>query len=286
MYDNFILLEDGFHIKSSSKTLRMGDTIWVRIMRVDLAKRQVDMAMISEADFKAENAVKETVQQEISPEVVLPILPKHRSKNIELVFDKAAILFEQSNIKKIAKELGKEWYFSISETPDFKESLLILNLNPKAEADKLYLEQTHLPETGFDLKKWQKTIPYLEKYFEIFPTEHIVESYYCPFRSSTEIELSTTDLDLCLPLFKEWLKELSPKQIISFSEALEDYFISKELISEIMQLEILIGKRKIKATKGFIKNGRKKVAIVFLPGKDVTMSKENRDRLWQFAVVK
>jgi ribonuclease R len=286
MYDNFILLEDGFHIKSASKTLRMGETIFVRIMRVDLNKRQVDMAMIAEADFKAEHSIVENKSSEIEPELVLPVLPKHSSKGIELIFDKAAILFEQSNIHKLAKELQKEWYFSISETPDFKESLLILNLNPSEETGKSYLGQTHLPETGFDLKKWQKTLPYLEKYFEIYPFENIVDSYYCPFRSSTAEELTEADLNLTLPLFKEWLKELSPKQIISFSPELEEYFISKELISGLVHLEIMIGKRKISASKGYLKNGRKKVAIVFLPGKDVTMSKENRDKLWQFAAEK
>jgi hypothetical protein len=89
-----------------------------------------------------------------------------------------------------------------------------------------------------------------------------------------------------MPLFKDLLKELSPRQIISFSNELEDYFNRKELLSDIVHLEIEIGKRKIKATKACIKNGRKKVAIAFLPDKDVTMSKENRERLWEFVAKK
>jgi hypothetical protein len=87
-------------------------------------------------------------------------------------------------------------------------------------------------------------------------------------------------------LFKDLLKELSPSQIISFSTELEDFFNVKGLMTDLVHLEIEIGKRKIRATKGFIKNGRKKVAIAFLPGKDVTLSKENREKLWAFAAQK
>jgi len=286
MYANFVLLEDGFHIKSASETRRMGDSVWVRVMRVDLAKRQVDMAMISEADYRAEHPANESYQNSIDSDIVLPILPKHRSKSIELVFDKAAILFEQSKIRQIAKENSKEWYFSIAETAEYKESLLLLSLNPKAEEGMSYLEQTHLPDNSLDLKKWQKTIPYLQKYFEIFPLESTVDSYYCPFRSADETQISPSDLELSLPLFKEWLKEISPRQIISFSVDLEDYFTQKGLLSSVSHLEIEIGKRKIKATKAFIKNGRKNVPIAFLPGKDITLSKENREKLWAFAAHK
>jgi ribonuclease R len=282
MYDNFVLLEDGFHIKSSSRTIRMGETVWVRIMRVDLAKRQVDMSMITEADFIAEKGAKESYTEPASQEL-LPVLLKHPTKSIEQLFDKTALIFEQSEIKKFAKESGLEWYFNISETAEVKESLLILNFNPKAEANKIYLEQTHLPETTLDLKKWQKSKPLLEKYFGTFPLESIVDSYFCSFRSAEESQLSESDLDLCLPLFKDWLKELSPRQIISFSKELEDYFNRKELLSDIVRLEIEIGKRKIQATKATIKNGRKKVTIAFLPDKEVTMSRENRERLWEFA---
>jgi ribonuclease R len=285
MYDSFVLLEDGFHIKSPSRTIRMGETVWVRIMRVDLAKRQVDMSMITEADFIAENAGKEK-SSELKAKALIPTLLKHPSKNIEELFDKTAIVFDESEIRKFAIANSQEWHFSIAETAEFKDSLLILNFNPKAEDGKSYLVQTHLPETTFDLKKWQKTKPLLEKHFEMFTLDSIVDSYYCPLRSAEESQIAESDLDICMPLFKDLLKELSPRQIISFSNELEDYFNRKELLSDIVHLEIEIGKRKIKATKASIKNGRKKVAIAFLPDKDVTMSKENRERLWEFVAKK
>ncbi len=211
---------------------------------------------------------------------------KHPSKNIEELFDKTAIVFEESEIRKFAKANSLEWHFSIAETAEFKDSLLILNFNPKAEEAKSYLVQTHLPETTFDLKKWQKMKPLLEKHFDMFTLDSIVDSYYCPLRSAEESQITESDLDICMPLFKDLLKELSPRQIISFSNELEDYFNRKELLSDIVHLEIEIGKRKIKATKACIKNGRKKVAIAFLPDKDVTMSKENRERLWEFVAKK
>jgi ribonuclease R len=286
MYDNFVLLEDGFHIKSAAESKRMGDTVWVRIVRVDLAKRQVDMAMIREADFKAEHSENEDAQNLSEIVTVLPTLPKHRSKNIELIFDKAAILFEQSKVHRFAKENAKEWYFNIAETAEYKESLLLLDLNPKAEKEAKYLAQTHLPDISIDIQKWQKTIPYLDKYFGVYPIETIMDSYYCPFRSEEVGQISESDLELCQPLFKDLLKELSPSQIISFSTELEDFFNVKGLMTDMVHLEIEIGKRKIRATKGFIKHGRKKVAIAFLPGKDVTLSKENREKLWAFAAQK
>jgi ribonuclease R len=286
MYDNFVLLEDGFHIKSTAETKRMGDTVWVRIVRVDLAKRQVDMAMIREVDFKAEHTDNENQDSSAESKTVLPTLPKHHSKNIELIFDKAAILFEQSNVRQFAKENSKEWYFKIAETAEFKESLLLLGLNPIAEAGKKYLEQTHLSEASIDSKKWQKALAYLEKHFGVYPIDAIVDSYFCPFRAEEAGQISESDLNLCLPLFKDWLKELSPRQIISFSPELEAFFNANGLMTDIAHLEIEIGKRKIKATKAVIKNGRKNVRIAFLPDKDVTMSKENRERLWEFAAQK
>jgi ribonuclease R len=283
MYDNFVLLEDGLHIRSTTGVYKMGDTVWVRIMRVDLAKRQVDMAMISEADAKAELAIGTTVpQEEIVIETVLPKMPKHKSAGVEKIYDEMAIAFEKSEIKKLAKSNNKEWYYSLTETPEFKESLVILGLNPKAEKGKNYLAQAHLPDNLFDKIHWKKTTGLLEQYFSAYPLSIVNDTYFCPFRSEEEKELSTSDLELCLPIFQSWMKELAPKQIISFSSTLKDFLIKKELITAEQEHEVVSGKRKLKALKGFIKVGRKKVPILFLPPSGAVMSNEHRAELWNW----
>jgi hypothetical protein len=259
----------------------MGDTVWVRLMRVDLAKRQIELALITEADALAELSVIEADKNaEPVVETVLPKMPKHRSKSIEKLYDELAIAFESSEVHKHALAAGKEWYYSLSATPEFKESLVILGFNPKAEADKTYLAQTHLPETSFNREAWSKTIPTIESYLSEYAIENIVDTAFCPFRSQDEGAISKKDLELSLPIFQAWMKELQPKQVISFSARLRDVFVVQKLLSDVQEMELLAGKRKLKALKGFLKVGRKKVPVAFLPPVNTGLSQETKDEMW------
>jgi ribonuclease R len=285
MYDSFTLQEDGFHIKSPSMTYKMGDTIWVRIQRVDLAKRQVDLAMITEADAFAELAAgKEAKAAEPVIVPVLPELPKHKSK--ELIYDEIEIAYEKSDIHNFALQNAKEWYYQLSETPDFKDSLMLLGFNPKADADKRYLAQTHLPENDLNKEVWKKAIPLLETHFSEYPLDKISDTYFCPFRSEQEGQISKKDLELCLPIFQNRLKGAEPKLILSFSSRLRDHFIQHKLLSGIQELEQELGKRKIKTVKGQLKNGRKKVTIIFMPSLGTILSNELKKELWSWAAKK
>lgn len=52
MYEEFILLKDGFHIKSASRAYKMGDVVWAKVLSANLTKRQIDFALLEEADVE------------------------------------------------------------------------------------------------------------------------------------------------------------------------------------------------------------------------------------------
>jgi ribonuclease R len=49
MYDEFKFV-DNFHIRSTSAAHKMGDVIWIRVLSANLAKRQINMAMLAEKE--------------------------------------------------------------------------------------------------------------------------------------------------------------------------------------------------------------------------------------------
>lgn len=286
MYDNFVLLEDGYHIRSQSRMYKMGDTVYVRIMRVDLSKRQVDLALIEEAIALAELAEgPRTKEEEPNVEEIHVVNePKHPIQRSELdkLYDKIAAAFELSEVRKYAQKFDKEWFYTLSETPEFKQSLLILGFNPKAEPENAYLAQTHLPETTFDTAVWKKAMPMFKEYLAEYPIASVVESYFCPFRTIEDGQISKTDLEACLPLFQEWMKILQPKQILSFSARLRDFFLLQDLLTAVQDIQIVSGKRTIRVVTGLLKVGRKKVPVAFLPSINTSMSKEAKAEMWQF----
>ena len=196
MYDNFVLLEDGYHIGSKSKTYKLGDTVYVRIARVDLSKRQVDLSLIEESVALAELAeganVKETeVKVEEIHVVNHPKHPKQRSA-IDKIYDALAKAFELSEVRKHSQKFDKEWAYALAETPEAKQSLVLLGFNPKADADETYLAQTHLPVETLDTDLWKKAIPLFNQYLSEYPITSIVETYFCPFRSQEEGQIYRT----------------------------------------------------------------------------------------------
>ena len=286
MYDNFVLMEDGYHIRSQSKTYKMGDTVYVRIMRVDLSKRQVDLALIEESEAIAElaegpKAKEAEVKVEEIHVVNQPKHPKQRSA-IDKIYDQIATTYEMSDLRKHTQKFDKEWAFALSETPEFKQSLVLLGFNPKADADETYLAQTHLPTETLDKTIWKKAIPFFNEYLSEYPLESIVETYFCPFRSQEEGQISKNDLEAILPVFHSWMKELQPKQILSFSGRLRDFFLLHNMLTAVEDIQLTSGKRNIRVVKGFMKVGRKKVRVAFLPSINTSMSKEVRAEMWTF----
>ncbi len=49
MYDTF-RLRDAFHIESATTKIKMGDIVWVRVLMADLAKRHINMLLLSEQE--------------------------------------------------------------------------------------------------------------------------------------------------------------------------------------------------------------------------------------------
>jgi ribonuclease R len=48
MYERFEFQKDGYHIKSKSKTYKMGDFVFIEVLSVNLIKRQIDFKLLSE----------------------------------------------------------------------------------------------------------------------------------------------------------------------------------------------------------------------------------------------
>jgi ribonuclease R len=277
MYDNFVLLEDGFHIRSSERVYKMGDTVWVQIKRVDLSKRQIDLELLREEDAKAALAVStvENNDSEIQP-TVLEIKNNH-SFEIDKFLDEVAIAYELSDIAKSSKEQKKEWFYAISETAVYTSSLVYLDFNPLPKKNQKYLAQTSIPENNFDKSKSPKSASLFETYFPEFNLNEVVHTYLSPFR--TDSILSEKDSKVSLNLHKKWLKILNPKQIVSFSKDLLDYFIKNKLITEIQNLEIQSSGKNIVLSKGILKSGKIKIQIAFLSDLGLNISKDNKNKI-------
>jgi ribonuclease R len=277
MYENFVLLEDGFHIRSLDKVYKMGDVVYIRIKRVDLTKRQIDFQMIEESAALLELSEKNS-NQTVLDEVVLPKVTNESNNPISKIYDQLAIAFEKSDIKKYALKNSKEWYYSLSETDFCSDSIAILHFNPTAD-DKNYLAQLCLPENKIDQEKWNSIVSIINEQNGNGEAGRMVEFYFCPFRSSDESLLTELDLELSLPIFGEVLKEIKPKVILSFSPTLQQLFTANKAITNLEVFNIKQGAKNYLVEKGTIKIGKKKVTIAFLP--DLGLNKINKNSLTQ-----
>jgi ribonuclease R len=278
MFDNFVLLEDGLHIKSPSATYRMGDTVYIRVLSADLAKRKIEMALLDPVDAIAEIAEYEEeseapVEEELVEEKVVKTPEKKKVTSVKQLFEQIKTVFDESDIRVLAEQKGKNWNYALAETPMHKKSMVFLGFNPQADGDADFEAEEKLPNTTFDQKKWKAILPtVLEQYKDLNP-DKIVDTYFCPSRSQEEGQLSQNDLAASQEIFENWINILSPNQVICFSARLRDYLLHQDLVEGVDETKVLSGKRKIRILKGQLNIGNKQIAIAFLPSLKSSWSK-------------
>lgn len=210
--------------------------------------------------------------------------------NTEDLFEELDAAFEKSDIKQLAEMNRCEWNYSLTSTPLYQNSLLLIGFNPGAAKDYPYSKQSSLPEENFllqDLGSFRRIVPFLKMYYPDETIAKIVQINYCLFRSSKESEISPKDKMLCEPIFFKLLSLLKPKQVISFSASLRQHFLNhKELFAVTFDNQILSNKGMINTTVGELKINSGKIPIGFLPHPNYPLIKSARETAWGIVMEK
>lgn len=279
MFDNFVLLEDGLHIKSPSATYRMGDTVYIRVLSADLAKRKIEMALLDPVDAIAEIAEGGQLpkEEEDYTEEEIEVIPKSKAKkkvkNVEQLYTQIQEAFEESDVRTLAEQKGKSWNFELSKTPMHKNSMVFLGFNWKADGDDDFEPQLSLPNDTLDQKKWRKILPSILDQFTEQNPDRIIDTVFCPFRSQEEGQVKQNDLKASQEIFANWMSLLKPAQLFCFSARLRDYMMHQEMLENLTETKVTSGKRKIRILKAQLKLGDVLVPIAFLPSITSSWSK-------------
>ncbi len=132
-----------------------------------------------------------------------------------------------------------------------------------------------------ELGSLKKTIPFFHDYY----TKALfgMQTNFCFFRSYEEKQISHKDLELCKPLFDEYVDYVNPSIIIAFSSKLRDYFNDNNLITNKKNLYIKYLKGETEVIKGKYKTKSERIVdFVYIPHPNARVSKEDRIKAWEF----
>lgn len=109
-------------------------------------------------------------------------------------------------------------------------------------------------------------------------------SNFCYFNCKDRSELTERDINLCIPLFNDYLQFVNPAKILTFSSELVDFLTSINMIEgiDLYTVEDLFG-NEIKYGKGFLTLPERKIIICFIPSADVKLRIFDRNKINEFA---
>ena len=204
------------------------------------------------------------------------------------LFKELDAAFEKSDIKQLAKAKSCDWNYSLTSTPLYENSLLLVGFNPGAKRDYHYSKQSSLPNENFilqDLGSFRRIVPFLKKFYPDETIDKIVQINYCFFRSSMESEISPKDKMLCEPIFFKLLSILKPRQIISFSASLRQHLLKhKELFTVRFDNRIQSNKGMINTVVGELKINSCIIPIGFLPHPNYPLIGSARENAWKTVI--
>ena len=186
----------------------------------------------------------------------------------------------------LASEIkSRNLYYSISATPINKNSTLILGFNWGAGQNQPYTAQFEMETKPFtqipDLGSLKRTVSYFRSYLTSRNPDEFVQSNFCFFRSKKESDLSTSDLKLTQPLFDSFIEYAMPKEVVSFSARLKEYFENQNMLSSMETIPISSGTKKFTSTKAKLNIKNRIVPIYFLPHPNYPITNEARHKAWK-----
>lgn len=215
----------------------------------------------------------------------------NKNLNANKIEKEIKIAFNKSDIKILAENENKKWYYSLCTSKPKMGQPLIIGVNWGAGKED-YLPQNieNLPsKTNWDeMGSLTRIKSYIEKKFShIIDVNEINQTNYCFFRSEKENQLTKKDIELCEPIFEKFVSMIKPQIIFGFSSKLRKYLFSNKKIYYINKKIIPNDSRNIYIFKGFIKFGDWWTYINLLPHPNNWNRFKNQnkklDQIWGFA---
>ena len=304
MYDNFVVEEPNFQIKSQDRSYRMGDDVWVRILGADKHKKQIDLELLDPEDpenqppeinaMSLEVPVKEPSgpKLKVFNKVKIVQEPKHLSpyrekpqkqvkkqfEAFEAVLPHVEAAFKLSDIRTVANKKRVKWKYEWCPYAPQEKSILLLEFNPVAEKRKGYRAQKVVSQHFYAPKGIQQQ--FLNQFLSQYPCSL---GYFSPFRSFDDKQLSEQDLALSLPLFERYIELIKPVKVLVFSSYLVEVLQEKALLSEYINEEISIEGRTILVARGQLEVAGHRCPILFLPSATSRLPRPLKEAAWAWA---
>lgn len=201
--------------------------------------------------------------------------------------------YDSSDIKKYCEKNGHQWAYELCATKITNNKPLIIGFNWGAASDGDYPPQKDYPTATFDdlfrkkdLGSFSRVVPYCNQYISPSFIHEAGQSNFCFFRSQRADQITERDLDLCKPIFKEFLESITPSLLLCFSSKLRDYLIDSHLTTNLHSKELtdnVVGgrERTYKVAKGDYIAGQK-LKTYFLPHPNYRIQQTTRDKAWEF----
>lgn len=195
------------------------------------------------------------------------------------------VAYNKSNVKKTYEK--NEWYYSLSSTPLYKNSILLIGFNWGAKKTcKCYSKQTECEKINFidqESGSFKRVIKYLRNFFSEEDIKKIVQTNYCFFRSEKKNQITDYDLMLCQDIFIELLKTIKPKKILSFSNL--PYKDNKLKFKKAEGIPIKPNKRvgNVSYNYGELEfDNNISIPFCFLPHPNYPVVNSEREKCWKF----
>lgn len=212
MYDDFKLV-DNFYIRSASGlSHKMGDLVWVRVLSANLAKRQINMALLEKQEENDPKllAIAKAQREKIAPireqqealidDVVIidkPLPTELSTKPViedinditaltpaqieKQIIEDAALsnyekvdrLYELSHTKILAESFDAQWGYTYSDSKLYKQQTYILDYNP---IGKKNINYDFLHEHTEDIQVWKNSAAYqhsIQNFEDYLPEQDI-----------------------------------------------------------------------------------------------------------------
>ena len=206
---------------------------------------------------------------------------------MEDLFQKIDNAFNKSNIKQQSEK--NSWFYSLCNSKPKIGQPIIVGFN-------WGVSYNHKKQTYSDLKSvmnWnqmpsiEKIKPFIEKYFPRL-NNSFNQTNYCFFRSKKEDEISDFDINLCEPIFYEFISRVKPRFILAFTKKLRETLIKNGMIKYLNKKSVFDGKKIITSYHGFVNFGGWWSYIYILPHPNywnrINNQKEVLDQLWDICI--
>ena len=292
MFEPFVMHESRFAINSAKRSYKMGDQVWVRVLDADKLKRKINLSLLDpkvaapketaevekQPVEKAEPKLPEIVEEKISPSKKKPEVRFDTDLNeaYAKLIKSSINRYEQSDAKLLADKSEAKWAVQWSQTALLENNTLLLSFNPRGTAQEVTTPQSLLTTKVYKPEE-SKMSSFVRKNLK---SAALTSGYFVPFASLDELQLSAKDIELSIPLFKQWLKLVDPTKIISFSNNLKQAMLKHKLLYKVKEHSFEQDANTVTVTTATVRVGRQSRPIFFLPSPKLRLPTSLKSKAW------